>query len=163
MSLLRAGGWMKYRGCYISKKKRGFTIIESLVYTFLTTVILLEGLNLYVLMYKYYIESTKVTIKYNNYENFYITLDNIISDVGIDQVQVGKNYVLFSMINDKAKSTKTISYYDGQIVVSYINEYGKKTINPILKDIDNLEVKKKGKLIYFIIHDNDGKEFIRCI
>ena len=163
MSLLRVGGWMKYRRCYISKRKRGFTIIESLVYTFLTTMILLEGLNLYVLMYKYYIESTKVTIKYNNYENFYITLDNIISDIGIDQVQVGKNYVLFSIINEKANSTKTINAYDGQIVVSYVDEYGKKTINPILKDIDNLEVKKKGKLIYFIIHDKEGKEFIRCI
>ena len=163
MSLLRVGGWMKYRKCYISKKKRGFTIIESLVYIFLTTMILVEGLNLYVLMYKYYVEAAKVSINYNNYQNFFITLDNIITEVGLDQVQVNENYVLFSMISEGINSTKTINAYDGQIFVSYINQYGKKTINPMLRDIDNLEVKKKGKLIYFIIHDKYGKEFIRCI
>ena len=37
------------------------------------------------------------------------------------------------------------------------------TINTILKDIDRFEVKKKGNLIYLIIYDKEGKEFIRCI
>jgi hypothetical protein len=154
---------MKYKRYYISRKKRGFTIIESLVYIFLTTMILLEGLNLYVLMYRYYIETIEITINYNNYQNFYITLDNIISEVGLSNVKVEDNHVIFSMINENITSTKIINSYNGQIVITYINQDAKKTINTLIKDIDNLEVKKKGNLIYFIIHDKDGKEFIRCI
>jgi len=154
---------MKYKKYFTSNKNRAFTIIESLVYIFLTTIILVEGINLYVLMYKCYIETTKITIKYNNYQNFYINLDNIISEGGLNEVIVDDKSVLFSKTNEDPNLYKTIKSYEGEIVVKCINKNGKSTINTMLKDIDNIEVKRKGNLIYLIIHDKDGKEFIRCI
>jgi len=163
MSLLRVGGWMKYKKNYISKKKRGFTIIESLVYIFLTTIILVEGLNLYVLMYKHYIDVTKLAIRYNNYQNFYINLDNIISEGNLEEIITDDNYILLSKNIEDPNLSKTIKSYEGEIVVKCIDKLGKSTINTMVKDIDILEVKKKGKLNYLIIHDIEGKEFIRCI
>ena len=163
MSLLRVGGWMKYRRCYISKKKRGFTIIESLVYIFLTTIILVEGLNLYVLMYKNYIDITKLIIKYNEYQNFYINLDNVISEGNLEEIIINDNYVLLSKNTEDPNLSKTIKSYEGEIVVKCIDKLGKSTINTMIKDIYILEVKKKGNLNYLIIHDIEGKEFIRCI
>jgi len=163
MSLLRVGGWMKYKKYYISKKKRGFTIIESLVYIFLTTIILVEGLNLYVLMYKSYIDVTKLVIRYNNYQNFYINLDNVISEGNLEEIIIDDNYILLSKNIEDPNLSKTIKSYEGEIVVKCIDKLGKSTINTMVKDIDILEVKKKGKLNYLIIHDIDGKEFIRCI
>ena len=163
MNLLRVGGWMKYKKNYISKKKRGFTIIESLVYIFLTTIILVEGLNLYVLMYKHYIDVTKLVIRYNNYQNFYINLDNIISEGNLEEIITDDNYILLSKNIEDPNLSKTIKSYEGEIVVKCIDKLGKSTINTMIKGIDNLEVKKKGKLNYLIIHDSDGKEFIRCI
>ena len=154
---------MKYRKYFISKKKRGFTIIESLVYIFLTTMILAEGINLFVLMYKSYIESTKLTIKYNNYQNFYINLDNIICEGGLESILVDDNYILFSKNSEFKNLEKKIKSNEGKIVVKYTRYGATESINTMLKDIDNLEVKKKGKIIYLIIHDKDGKEFIRCI
>ena len=154
---------MKYKKYFTSKRNRGFTIIESLVYIFLTTIILVEGINLYVLMYKYYIQTTNLTIKYNNYQNFNINLDNIISEGGLNEVIVGDNTVLFSKTIEDANLYKTIKSYEGEIVVKCINKDGKSTINTMLKDIDKIEVQTKGKLIYLIIHDKDGMEFIRCI
>ena len=56
-----------------------------------------------------------------------------------------------------------IKSYEGKIVVKFMKSSFTQTIKPMLEDIDYLEVKKKGKLIYLIIHDTDGKEFIRCI
>jgi len=163
MSLIRVGGWMKYRKYYISKKKRGFTIIESLVYIFLTTMILVEGLNLYILIYKYYIDITKQMIKYNNYQSFYINLDNVLSEGNLEEIIVGNNSLLLSKNIEDPNSSKTIKSNDGELVVKCIDKLGKNTINIMLKDIDNLEVKRKGKLIYLIIHDKEGKEFIKCI
>ena len=163
MNLLKVGGWMKYRKYFISKKKRGFTIIESLVYIFLTTMILVEGINLFVLMYKSYIEATKLAIKYNDYQNFYINLDNIICEGGLESILVDDNYILFSKNSEFNNLEKKIKSNEGKIVVKYTRNGATQTINTMLQDIDNLEVKKKGKIIYLIIHDKDGKEFIRCI
>ena len=163
MSLLRVGGWMKYKKNYISKKKRGFTIIESLVYIFLTTIILVEGLNLYVLMYKHYIDVTKLVIRYNNYQNFYINLDNIISEGNLEEIITDDNYILLSKNIEDPNLSKTIKSYEGEISVKCIDKLGKSTINTMIKDIYILEVKKKGNLNYLIIHDIEGKEFIRCI
>jgi len=138
-------------------------MIESLVYIFLTTMILVEGLNLYVLMYKHYIDITKLIIMYNNYQNFYINLDNIISEGNLEEIIIDNNYVLLSKNKEDPNLSKTIKSYEGEIVVKCIDKLGKSTINTMIKGIENLEVKKKGKLNYLIIHDSDGKEFIRCI
>jgi len=160
MNSLKVGGWMRFKKYITSKKKRGFTIIESLVYIFLTTMILAEGINLFVLMYKSYIESTKLTIKYNNYQNFYINLDNIIPDIGLENIVVDDRYILFLMDNKSGKSDIVIKSYNGDIVAKY-TESG--PIPTMIQNINYLEVKKKGKLIYLIIHDKEGKEFIKCI
>lgn len=160
MNLLKVGGWMKYRRYCTSKKKRGFTIIESLVYIFLTTIILVEGINLYVLMYKSYIESANSTVKYNNFQNFYINLDNIMPEIGLENLVVDDKYILFSIENESNNSDIIIKSYDGNIVAKY-TESG--PIKTMLQDIDYFEVKKKGKLIYLIIYDKEEKEFIKCI
>jgi len=145
------------------KKKRGFTIIESLIYIFLTTIILVEGINLFVLMYKSYIETLNLTIKYNNCQNFYINLDDIICEGGFDQIIVDDKYILFSKDIKSNDLEKIIKSYEGKIVVKYMRANVTQTINTMLEDIDELEIKKKGKLIYLIIYDKDGKAFIRCI
>ncbi|WP_224033294.1 ComGF family competence protein [Clostridium gelidum] len=160
MNSLKVGGWMRFKKYITSKKKRGFTIIESLVYIFLTTMILADGINLFVLMYKSYIEATKLTIKYNNYQNFYINLDNIIPDIGLENIVVDDRYILFLMDNKSGKSDIVIKSYNGDIVAKY-TESG--PIPTMIQNINYLEVKKKGKLIYLIIHDKEGKEFIKCI
>lgn len=163
MNLLKVGGWMKFKKYITSKKKRGFTIIESLVYIFLTTMILVEGINLFVLMYKSYIDIVKLTIKYNNFQNFYINLDNIICEGGVESILVDDNYILFLKNSKFNNLDKKIKSNEGKIVVKYTRDGATQAINNILNDIDNLEIKKKGKIIYLIIHDKDGKEFIRCI
>lgn len=163
MNSPKAGGWMRYKKYITLKKKTGFTIIESLVYIFLTTIILVEGINLFVVMYKSYIETRNLTIKYNNCQNFYINLDNIICEGGLEKIIVDDKYVLFSKDIKSNNLDKIIKSYEGKILVKYMRSDVTQTINTMLEDIDNLEVKKKGKLIYLIIHDKDGKEFIRCI
>jgi hypothetical protein len=154
---------MKCRKYLNSKKSFGFTIIESLVYIFLTTIILVEGINLYVSMYESYIEARELTIKYNDLQNFYINLDNIISEGNLEQIIIDEKSIIFCKDDKLYNLNKTIKSNEGKIVVKYMRSNVTETINTMLKDIDRFEVKKKGKLIYLIIYDKEGKEFIRCI
>lgn len=154
---------MKCRKNLNWKKRFGFTIIESLVYIFLTTIILVEGINIYVLMYKSYIEDREVTVKYNDLQNFYINLDNIISEGNLEQIIIDDKSVIFSKDDKSNNLNKIIKSYEGKIVVKYMRGKVTETINTMLEGIDRFEVKEKGKLIYLIIYDKDGKEFIRCI
>ncbi|OOM81007.1 hypothetical protein CLPUN_11670 [Clostridium puniceum] len=154
---------MKFKKYFNLEKSGGFTIIESLVYIFLTTIILVEGINLYVSMYKSYIEARALTIKYNDYQNFYINFDTIISEGNLEQIIVDDKSILFSKDDKSNNLNKIIKSSEGKIVVKYMRFDVTEAINTMLKDIDRFEVKRKGKLVYLIIYDKEGEEFIRCI
>lgn len=154
---------MKCKDYLIEKRKLGFTIIESLAYIFLTTMILAEGISLFISMYRSYIETTRITCKYNNCQNFFVNLDSIISEGCLEKITVENNNVVFYKDYKSNELDKIIKSNEGKIYVKYIKNGTVETINTMLNDIDSLEVKEKGKLIYFIVHDKEGKEFIRCI
>lgn len=154
---------MKYKKRDKIGNNRGFTIIESLVYIFLTTIILVEGISLYISEYKSYLETQLLTIKCNNYQNFYINLDNIIAEGNIEKIVANSDNIIFSKDNKAENINKIIKAFDGKIVVKYTKYGSNETINYMLKDIDKLEVKTKKNLIYLIIYDEEGKEFIKCI
>lgn len=152
---------MKYKHHYNCRKKGGFTIIESLVYIFLTTIILAQGINLYVSLYKAYIDKVTISSKYNNYQNFFVNIDSIIDKGEYEKVIAQDNSILFFQKDNNGELDKRINSYGGNVVVKYMNDSN--NINVMIEDIDCLEVKNKGKLIYIILHDKDGKEFIKCI
>lgn len=143
-------------------KKIGFTIIESLVYIFLTTMILTSGISLFISMYKSYVDAIDLSIKYNDCQNFFDNLDSIVSDGYKEIIVLDNNTVLFSNNNVSDNLDKVIKSNEGKIYVKYMRNNSVETIKTVLDDIDNMEIKKNGKLIYFIIHDKDGKEFIKC-
>lgn len=154
---------MKYRSRIILNKRRAFTLIETTIYIFLTTIILLEGISLFTVIYKSYLEEKNISIKYNDLQNFYINLDKIALEGNIDQITVGNNYISFSKGINSDKISKTIKSNAGDVVVKYTKGNTTQTINTILMGIDNLTIQKKRNLIYLIIKDKDGKEFVRCL
>lgn len=154
---------MKYRSGIILNKRRAFTLIETTIYIFLTTIILLEGISLFTVIYKSYLEEKNISIKYNDLQNFYINLDKIALEGNIDQITVGNNYISFSKGINSDKISKTIKSNAGDVVVKYTKGNTTQTINTILMGIDNLTIQKKRNLIYLIIKDKDGKEFVRCL
>lgn len=144
-------------------RKVGFTIIESLVYIFVTTIVLVEGINIFTLMYKSYIESSKLTIEYNDLQNFYINLDNMIGEDDLKEILLKDDYILFSYGEKKGDLQKMIRFNDGKIVLVYMRNGVVETINIMLENIDKISFKQKEKLIYLIVKEKDGKEFVRCI
>ncbi|MDU1230302.1 MULTISPECIES: hypothetical protein [Clostridium] len=152
-NFIKVGGWMKY-------KKSGFTILESIIYIFLSTMIIAEGLNLFMPMYKTYLEIKNKSIRSNEYENFYINLNNIISEGAIDNIVIGNDYMTLckSEFGDNLK--KTIRVHDKKIVVVYSRGDEILTYNNMLFNIEKIEINKKENLIYMKIYDENGDKYI---
>ena len=155
MSFVRAGGWMKY--------KKAFTILESIIYIFLSTIILMEGINMCISIYKVYVDIRNSSIRANEYKNFYINLNNIISEGGLENIVVGDDYILLCKGESSENIRKKICLYEKKIVISYSDERGTLTYNNMLYDIKEMKVIKKENLIYVKIYDENGEEFICCI
>lgn len=160
MNLKKAGGWMKF------KKKSGFTILESLIYIFITTLILCEGLSLSVLVYKSYLQNAQTTKKYNDIQNFYVELQELLSETNVKEIDCTNDKLTFYKYVDKTVKKKTIEYKprEKSIVVKTTDSKNiSPNVNKMIGNIKSVNFIKKHNLIYMIICDEDGKEFISCI
>lgn len=159
MNSIKVGGWMKYR----YKKKYAFTIIESIVYIFLTTIIFLELLTLVVSFYASYIEIRNISINQNNIRNFYINLDCILHEENNFEIRKENNSIVIYKDVEDENLVKSIKFYNNTVVVKYTKGNATLAINNMLHNIDDFKVVEKDKLIYVIITDMYGKEYIRCL
>lgn len=157
MNFIKAGGWMKF------KKKKAFTIVETIVYIFLSVIIFVEGISSFIPMYKTYLEVKKNSIRCNEYKDFYINLNNIISEGSIDKIVMGKDYITLCKSNYGKNMKKTIRAYENKIVVIYARGEEILTYNNMLFNVKKMEVSKKKNLIYINIYDENGDKFICCI
>lgn len=157
INFIKAGGWMK------CKRKKAFTLIESIVYIFLSLIILVEGINMLIPMYKTYLEARAKSIRCNEYKNFAVNLNNIICEGSIDEIAQGDDYITLCKSNYDRKMKKTIRVYNGKIVVVYSDGDKILTYNNMLYDVNRMEVYKKNKLIYINIYDMNGEKTICCI
>lgn len=155
-SFTKVGGWMKY-------KKGGFTILESMIYIFLSVIIISEGVNLFIPMYKTYLDIKSKSIRSNEYKNFYINLNNIISEGGISDIVTGSDYIDLCKSEFEDGLKKTIRVHDKKIVVVYSKDGEILTYNNMLFNIEKIEIKKKENLIYMKIYDENGDNYICSI
>lgn len=153
-SLQKAGGCM-------NNKVSGFMMIESLIYICIVSILITCEMSLVKDMYKSYIELSRINVKYNNLQNFYLNLKNICTEPGLNNISIGGDDSLYFERKPGEGITKRIKSYDGCINVRYISSGG--NVNVMLRNIDNMKVDEKGNLIYITIKDDEGKEFVRCI
>jgi len=159
MNSIKVGGWMKSK----YKKKYAFTIIESIAYIFLTTIVFLELLTLVVSFYASYIEIRNISINQNNIRNFYINLDCIFHEENKLEIRKEDNSIVIYKDVEDENLVKSIKFYNNTVVVKYTKGQSTLAINNMLYSIDDFKVVEKDKLIYVIITDMYGKEYIRCL
>ena len=147
----------------MNKKKKGFCVIESLMYIFIVYILVIVQIHMFLDLYKYYIDIQSVNLKYNNMQNFYVNLSQICSGENIEEIQTVGDDSLYFYSSDDAQKDKKIKSYEGKVKIKYEDDKGESNINIMLMDIDSMKVKKKENLIYIIIKDKEGKEFIRCM
>ncbi|SFC96408.1 competence type IV pilus minor pilin ComGF [Clostridium uliginosum] len=145
------------------RKEKGFTIIESIIYIFLTTIILFEGISMVSVIYKGYIENESISINYNDMQSFYINLDSILKEEDIEDVEVGDGYLLISRNMDSTLKSKKIIKDKDCVVVKYLCGNYEVGTNVLLLKVSDFKVVNKENLIYIIVTDKNGEDFIRCL
>lgn len=145
------------------RNKKGFTIIESIVYIFLTTLVLLEGIRCITNFYKGYIENKNISIAYNEMQTFYLNLDSILKEDEKENIEVHDNYLLIYRNVESELKSKMIIREKNSLVVKYFDGENPKGKNTLLLNVSDFKVIEKENLIYTIIVNKDGKEFIRCL
>lgn len=155
----KVGGWMKYK----FKKNQAFTLIESIVYIFLTSIVFLELITCLFSFYISYIEIRNKTVHQNNIRNFYTSLDYILHENNNENIKKENNSIVIYKDSEDDYIVKSIKFYDNTVVIKYTKEKSTLAINNMLYNIKDFEVIEKDKLIYLIITDMYGKEYIRCL
>lgn len=147
----------------MDKKKNGFCIIESLAYICIVSMLIAIEFNVFLNLYKYYIDLEKTNLKYNNMQDFYLNLSNICKEDDTEFIETASDNSLYFYKSIDKKNYKRIKSHDNEVKIEYDLDSNKSNINIMLKDIEDMKVIDKGNLIYMIIRDKNGKEFIRCM
>lgn len=147
----------------MDSKKNGFCIIESLTYICIVSMLITVQIHVFLNLYKYYIDLEKTNLKYNNIQNFYLNLSKICSEEDTEIIETASDNSLYFYKSKDKKKYKRIKSYDNKLKIQYNLDSNKINVNTMLVDVENMTVKEKGNLIYMIIKDRNGKEFIRCM
>ena len=151
---------MKFR----LNKNKGFTIIECIAYLSISLMIVSIGVKLLMDSKKIFYMGIKENMSLNSIEEAFHMIDVMKID-NFDEINgdVFKNKVIFYKNSSLEKNelckdndNLIIKYYNA---TSYSRPVSK---NLLLSNIENFEVKKKGKLIYIKIKKN-GEEYVKCI
>ncbi|NFH89189.1 hypothetical protein FDA33_02995 [Clostridium botulinum] len=144
----------------VYKKTNGFTIIESIVYIFFTTIIFFISTNLIIDSYKLYIQNQEISRVCNKMQNFYINLDSILKKDIIRDIDFGETYLMIYRDKDNVLISKNIKSDKEALGAKYPDRISP---NILLKEVKDFKVIQKEKLIYLKIIDKSGKVFVRCI
>lgn len=148
---------------YSHNKKSAFTLVESIIYIFLTSIVFLELLTCLFSFYTSYIEIRNSSINQNNIRNFYVNLDCILHEDYNTHIKKENNSIVIYKDSEDNNIIKTIKFYDNNVVVKYTQGKSTLTINNMLYNINNFKVIEKNKLIYVVVTDTYGKEYVRCL
>lgn len=95
--------------------------------------------------------------------NFYTSLDYILHENHNEVIKKESNSIVIYKDSEDDYIVKSIKFYDNTVVVKYTKGKSTLAINNMLYNIKDFEVVEKDKLIYLIITDMYGKEYIRCL
>ena len=144
-------------------KRKGYMLLESIIYIFIASIVFMELLTFYVDFYNGYIEIRNRNIFENNLSNFYINLDEMIKDDNIKEIYASDNRLYIIKDTEKGQLTSIINEYDNKVVIKYLRNNKVLTRSTMLDFIKEMKIIRKENLIYISIKENSDKEYIRCI
>lgn len=150
------------------KKKRGFTMIEAIVYIAIYTIISSIGIIILLNTRNIYYNTIDKKLASNSVNEAFITIDNIRKDSNEVLIDENSNTVSFKKkVNQTDFLLKILQVEKQSVIIKYYtassgNSLFYDTKNEIISDIDSFNVLQKGKLIYIKV-SKKGREFIMCL
>lgn len=152
---------------YIRNNKKGFTLIEMIIYLAVSLLIILILSDIFIISYKSFNKNIKKDSYINSIENGIIAIKDMSMDSRVIFKEKNNNsLVLYQKFKD-FYCVQSIYKKNNQLIVEYSERYDNgnyeiKAEQTIIKNINDFYVYEKENLLYIKIIKK-GKEYIICI
>ncbi|WP_286904765.1 type II secretion system protein [Clostridium sp. UBA1652] len=131
-------------------KKKGFTLIEVIVYISIGTVLITLMIGVIFNLVKFRKDYIKRSIEEDMVTNGIISISSRLNKGQLKNIEVENNKTI--AINENGNKTSKITLYNGaDLAVCYYEGNRLLTVNKIITGISDFEVVKKQKLVYIKI------------
>ena len=149
---------------YIKNKKKGFTLIELIIYLAVSLTIILILSDIFIVFYKSFNKNINKDSTINSIENGLVAIKDMVMDSRVVFKENKKNSLLIYQKFKDFYWVQSIYKKDSNLIVEYSEQYfnsvsiikGRQTI---IKNINKFYVYKKGNLLYIKII-KEGQEYI---
>ena len=151
----------------IKNNKKGFTLIEMIIYLAVSLLIILILSDIFIVSYKSFNKNIKKDSYINSIENGIIAIKDMSMDSRVIFKEKNNNsLVLYQKFKD-FYCVQSIYKKNNQLIVEYSERYDNgnyeiKAEQTIIKNINDFYVYEKENLLYIKIIKK-GKEYIICI
>lgn len=140
--------------------KKGFTLIELVVYLAITSIIALSMISMLLKYNSSYITSSKEQRDYFYSMEALMFIKNEIDNA--KSVSSENNIVELKYFDETVRKLIKING-DNKVVIVHIKNNAVETSNNILTDVSSFEVCQKGSLIYVSITRRNGESYEKCV
>lgn len=151
------------------KYKRGFSLIETLVYLMILTITMTISTSVFTNTLYVYKKTINKNLEINSINEGFLSISKISREEKIVLIRVYENNIIFYKdigynqkllkVLKKDKNNLIVEHYimnENNIVTSYNSK------NDIIAGINDFKAKKKGNTVYILVIKN-GEKYIRCI
>lgn len=148
------------------KKHKGFTLVECVVYMFLSVIIMIMAFKILFSSSNIFMETINKSIYINSINEGFLNMDRLIMDEKVVKISSDEDKIILYIGNEKGiYEIQEISRIDNNLVIKYfdIRDFTNYTTrNTIVYSIDDFKVKGKGRLLYIAIKKG-GNVYRKCI
>lgn len=149
---------------YIKNKKKGFTLIELIIYLAVSLTIVLILSDIFIVFYKSFNRNINKDRNINSIENGLVAIKDMVMDSRVIFKESDKNSLLIYQKFKDFYWVQSIYKKDNNLIVEYSEQYFnnvsiRKGRQTIIKNINNFYVYEKGNLLYVKII-KEGEEYI---
>lgn len=151
----------------IRNNKKGFTLIEMIIYLAVSLLIILILSDIFIVSYKSFNKNINKDSCLNSIENGIITIKDMSMDSRVIFKEKDNNTLLLYQKFKDFYWVQSIYKKNNQLIVEYSERYDNgaykiKAKQTIIKNINDFYVYKKENLLYIKII-KEGEEYITCI
>lgn len=142
-------------------KKRGYLLIEVVIYLAISVMFLSMLTWLFIPYLNEYRQEEENDSEYNYLLSTYIYMDKRINEAKIKDLQFTNNEI-YLYLDNRDNQIDVIKEYNGNLVVEYYKNNTRVKYNSLLKRVENFEVVEKENLFYVFIKQSNQEERVFC-
>jgi len=149
------------------RKRKGFTLLEIVIYMGLSLMICLMGYGLVMKLRNIYLISIEESLSLNSVEEAFISIDKFARELDVEHISNINNKVVISKgyFTDDSYEKRIIEELNGNLFIGYYDSTEKEFTErkrTLIVNIKNFKVISKGKLI-FITFEKGGVTYTKCL